>query len=366
MLTVIRFAACPALPMEPVTHFLTGACLGRAGFNRKTAYATLAMTLAAETPDLDMLWGFRGPLLQFEHHRGFTHTLLGAPVVSLVVTLFCWGLHKLRRGKPPIEPRWIVLWLCALVAVLSHILLDFTNSYGVRPFAPLHPRWYSWDIVFIFEPVILAFLLGGLVFPALLGLVDREISTRRTRVFRGRGWAIAALVGVAALYILRSTEHAGAVRLLEQTSFNRPVLRIAAEPFPLNPFHWQGIVETDNAYHLSDVDTRTETIEEDPRAGVIAKPEVTPFVAAAKQSWLGRVYLDWSQFPLVQDIGVASPPDLPDDATGHLHEVDFHDLRFAYRDWFGNRGGRKPLSGSVFVAPHGQVEATYMEGHPED
>ena len=29
--------------MEPVTHFLTGACLARTGFNRKTAYAVLAI-----------------------------------------------------------------------------------------------------------------------------------------------------------------------------------------------------------------------------------------------------------------------------------------------------------------------------------
>ena len=32
--------------MEPVTHFLTGACLARTGLNRATAYATLAVTLA--------------------------------------------------------------------------------------------------------------------------------------------------------------------------------------------------------------------------------------------------------------------------------------------------------------------------------
>ena len=51
--------------MEPVTHFLTGACLGRTGFNRRTAYATLAMTLAAEAPDLDVFWGFRGPVAGF-------------------------------------------------------------------------------------------------------------------------------------------------------------------------------------------------------------------------------------------------------------------------------------------------------------
>ena len=45
--------------MEPITHFLTGACIGRAGLNRKTAYATLAAVLAAEAADIDVA-----------HHRG--------------------------------------------------------------------------------------------------------------------------------------------------------------------------------------------------------------------------------------------------------------------------------------------------------
>ena len=74
--------------MEPITHFLTGACLSRAGFNRKAAYATLAMTLAAEAPDLDVLWGLRGPVTGFEHHRGITHTLIAAPVIALITE---WG-----------------------------------------------------------------------------------------------------------------------------------------------------------------------------------------------------------------------------------------------------------------------------------
>jgi inner membrane protein len=65
--------------MEPVTHFLTGAVLSRAGFNRRTAYATLAMTLAAEAPDLDVLWAIRGPVASFQHHRGITHTFLRRP-----------------------------------------------------------------------------------------------------------------------------------------------------------------------------------------------------------------------------------------------------------------------------------------------
>ncbi len=82
--------------MEPVTHFLTGACLARAGFNRKAAYATLAMTLAAEMPDLDTLWSFGGPIAGFEHHRGITHTLIGLPFEGLALVGAIWVLHRVR------------------------------------------------------------------------------------------------------------------------------------------------------------------------------------------------------------------------------------------------------------------------------
>src|ERR1700728_3510362 len=104
--------------MEPVTHFLTGTCLGRSGFNRKTAYATLAMTLAAEAPDMDMLWGFRGPVAELEHHRGWTHSLVGAPVVALTVVALVWLLHRWRRNKTTlvIPPRWGLLFIFALIA----------------------------------------------------------------------------------------------------------------------------------------------------------------------------------------------------------------------------------------------------------
>ena len=46
--------------MDPVTHFLTGACLGRSGFNRKSALATVTMVLAAEAADIDVIWGIKG------------------------------------------------------------------------------------------------------------------------------------------------------------------------------------------------------------------------------------------------------------------------------------------------------------------
>ncbi|HZD30788.1 MAG TPA: metal-dependent hydrolase, partial [Candidatus Angelobacter sp.] len=148
--------------MDPVTHFLTGACLGRCGFNRKSALATLTMVLAAEAADLDVLWDLKGPIATFQHHRGITHTFVGAPFVAAATLGFIWllcrsrnadGQPRILRSKLPV--RWTYLYWMALIAALSHILLDYTTAYGIRMFAPFNWRWYSWDIVFIIEPVIL-------------------------------------------------------------------------------------------------------------------------------------------------------------------------------------------------------------------
>src|ERR1700744_6596526 len=115
--------------MEPVTHFLTGACLARTGFNRRTAYATLAMTLAAAAPDMDVFWGFRGPVAGFEHHRGITHTFLGAPVVAFAVTLVVWLWHRSRAQPPLVAPSGVWLWLLSWLAGLIQMCPDWTNNY---------------------------------------------------------------------------------------------------------------------------------------------------------------------------------------------------------------------------------------------
>ena len=97
------------------------------------------MTLAAEASDLDVLGRFHGSVFAFAHHRGFTHSFLGLFLVSAVVVGFMYLVWRLRGRKtndPNLPPRWGLLFLFAYLAGLSHILLDFTNNYGVRPFWP--------------------------------------------------------------------------------------------------------------------------------------------------------------------------------------------------------------------------------------
>lgn len=352
-----------ALYMEPITHFLTGACIGRAGFNRKTAYATLAAVLAAEAADMDVFAGFAGPVEELKHHRGITHTFIAAPLVAGAVFGVVWLWHRWRRksGQPV---HWGWLYAGTLVAALSHILLDWSNNYGVRPFFPFNPRWYAGSFMFIAEPVLWAILLLALVMPWLLGLTDREIGVRR-QPFRGRGWAIFGLAGLAALFFWRWDEHAQGLAMLAETQVaSAPVIRTALEPYPVNPYHWHAILETAGYYQMAEVNTWGSNplgaIATDPQVDVIYKPTDTPAVEAAKRTLLGRVYIDWADpWAVVRDVGQEPVPALPPPRLGPGRQwttVTFSNLRFDYSFVPTRSRSGTPLSGWVYIVD-GQDEA---------
>jgi inner membrane protein len=388
--------------MEPVTHFLTGACISRAGLNRKTAYATLAAVLAAEAADLDMLWGFAGPVKEIQHHRGFTHTFLGAAVVAAAVAGVIWAGHFLkerRRGHkaaaaeakaaaaepdapaiwPPKGPmvvprgrqpvRWWWLFLAALIAAESHIVLDWMNNYGVRPFYPFSGKWYAGSLMFIVEPVMLMVLGLAMIVPWLLGLADGEIGARR-KPFRGRGWAVFALAAWVVLAGLRWWEHDSATDLARNAAITLdPIERVAAEPYPWNPFRWHVLVETPSYDQTAEVNTWVGSVDTDPRVDTIYKPAVTPAVEAAKRTYLGSVYMDWSRWPVVRDMGQEpapgmDPPQLPAQRTWTT--VRFADLRFNYPiTWIREASDRWPLTGWVYIVDGSEEAGEAMAGREQ-
>jgi len=298
--------------------------MGRAGLNRKTALATLTLTLAAEAPDLDMIGYFRGSAFGFAHHRGFTHSFVGVPFDALVVVGFVYLLWRIRGPKvkdPNLPPRWGLLFLYAWLAGLSHILLDFITSYGVRPFWPFSEKWYSWDIVFIYEPVMLAILVLGLVVPSLFGLIDKEIGSRQHGP-RGRIAATLALVGMVLLWGLRDYEHRRAVNALEARTYNgADPLRASAYPKVIDPFHWYGVVETPAFFALASVNSLAPEVDPEGNLEIRYKPEETPVTLAAKNSYAGRVFLDWAQYPIAETEALQPPQ------QGYI--VLFQDLRYA-------------------------------------
>lgn len=313
--------------------------MGRAGLNRKTALATATLTLAAEAPDIDVLGQFRGPVFGFAHHRGFTHSFLGVPLVAAAVIGIIYLLWRLRGRKTKIRnlpPRWSLLYLYACLGGLSHILLDFTNNYGVRPFWPFQEKWYSWDIVFIVEPVMLLLLLGGLLVPLLVSLINEEIGAQN-RAFPGRLAASVALMGIVVLWGVRDFEHRRALAALESRLYaGTDPIRVSAYPYWVNPFRWSGVVASQHFFAVMLVDSYGPEVDPADRMEIRYLPEETPVTLAAKESYLGRVYLDWAQYPITETEELR-----PD--RGYV--VRFYDLRYDYP----GRGRSRPLSASVIL-----------------
>jgi inner membrane protein len=387
--------------MEPVTHILTGACLSRTGLNRRAAYTTLAMAIAAEFPDIDTLWSLRGPVAGFQHHRGITHTFIGIPFEAALVVAAIYGLHRWRTARAQrLAPaphgqedghvpaphlltaapvRWGLLYLFTLLALLSHLLLDYTNNYGLRPFFPFNPHWYAASIVFIFDPLIFLLLLGALVLPAIFRLVGSEVGAKR-QPFPGRGLAIAALLSIVALWTLRAVEHHRATQLALAQSIAVPAAslstpssdsqnvstpdaaapdepppqvylapqRVLASPDPLSPFRWSAAMDFGPFYQLAEIDTHNGSVST--AHHTLLKPSRSAAVLAAEASPLGRAFIDWSPMPLV----VATPRE-----PGTPLVVTFRDLRFM-GGWL-HEHSTSPLTGTVELDSDNHVIQQLMD-----
>lgn len=148
--------------------------------------ASVLGIVAAEFPDSDLVYS--GPVLDMGtlgyllHHRGHTHTLVWAVVGALMLWgAACWWVARGRQegeGVLHTQASGAAAWrrallVVALVGTLSHILLDWTNSYGVHPFWPFDGRWYYGDAVFIVEPWLWLIAIPALIWhrPSRVGPV---------------------------------------------------------------------------------------------------------------------------------------------------------------------------------------------------
>jgi inner membrane protein len=274
-----------------------------------------------------------------------------------------------RFTKSTQQVHWGWLYLTALISALSHLLLDWTNNYGLRPFFPFNPRWYAGSFVFIAEPVLWALLGTALVMPWLLGLADSEIGVKKKK-FRGRGWAIFALTGMVMLWGWRWAEQGRARAMAENTQIaTAAVKRMALEPYPVNPFRWHAILETEEYYQTAEINTLSGEIDSDAHRDVIYKPAATAATEAAKRTLLGQVYLDWGTWAVVQDVGQEpvpgmEPPKLSRNRTWTT--VEFYDLRFDYPFLgVGRTPGRQPLSGWVYIVDGRDEAGEAMNGREQ-
>ena len=243
--------------MEPITHLMTGAVLARTGFNRKAAYATASNDPSRRSSRP------RHPMVHPRPHRSLPASSRLDPHPPRPAVRSCfdrtgaiWLFHR-WRSRPQRSPRNNQnhalpydptttpapplttppsVGACStgfsLIALLSHLLLDWTNNYGLRPFFPFNPPLVRWlHLSSSSNPSSFSFCSSLSSRPALFGLINSEVGARK-QAFRGRGWAIFALVAIVALWTLRFVQHAKALQLAQSTDYRRSPYLTCLSPVP--------------------------------------------------------------------------------------------------------------------------------------
>jgi inner membrane protein len=298
--------------MDNLTHSLTGLMLSRAGLNRFYPRATLVLIVSANIPDIDFVTIARGPLYYFEQHRGITHSIAALPVMALLSALLGCAFGRTMRA-------WLAAWGIAIIGVASHLLLDWTNIYGIRLFYPFSAQWFHLDLINLFDLLMWAVLLLGWLGPVIGKLVSSEIGAKSGA---GRGMAIFALSFFLIYDFGRFLSHQRAIEILNSRLYHdAPPTRVAAFPSSgVSPLEWEGWIERPEFVMRFQVNVSQEF---DPTAGsIIYKPAPSPAIDAASQAHPFQVFLRFAQYPL-WSVNAADSPE-------GAHDITVTDLRFPF------------------------------------
>jgi inner membrane protein len=328
----------------------------KAGLERQSPYATLVCVVAANLPDIDIVALARGPAFYLEHHRGITHSIVGTLALAVAFPLLFWAAERLwarLRGHDP-RARLKGLLICSLLLSASHPLLDWTNSYGVRPLLPWDGRWLYGDLLFIIDPWVwlalggACFLLaksrwGAAGWAALALLITfaffRVAWRSNADLPTGPGVPVGALAlwcaGLAAFAVLRLKGAGGrlgwslaasalafvvfycfALSLLQNSARSEAeiaarglayqtderVLRVAATPVLADPFTWRCLSENERSTTRFDMRLWRHQPEELLFITRYERPEGedVELVRQASEDEAARVLLDFARFPVAR------------------------------------------------------------------
>ncbi len=270
--------------MDPVTHTMLGATLAQTGLKRRTALGTAILLIGANLPDIDVLAYFWGGETALWFRRGLTHGVLALVVLPFILTglMLLWDRSVHRRGRArggAVVPGQVLL--LAAIAVATHPLLDFFNSYGMRWLAPFSWTWFYGDTLFIIDPWVWMILAAGL----WLGRKDVK-GPKLALVVASAYVAIMAASNIAARSVVRRTlETEGAT-----------VERIMTAPLAATPFQRWVVVQDTSGYQVGMFNWLARPVFE--LTNLPYDHELPGHVAdlAARELKAGR-FLSWTRFP---------------------------------------------------------------------
>jgi inner membrane protein len=275
--------------MDPISQATLGSQASQS-FARKSEmkWALLIGALSGLAPDLDILIKSSiDPMVFFEYHRQFTHSLIFIPIGALVVSLV---LHLFLSKKISFARNYFFSFL----GYGTHGLLDACTSYGTQLFWPFSSYRVAWNNISIVDPL---FTIPLFIF-CVLGLWKK--STHFTRV--GLVYAFCYL-GLGVVQNYRASEIGKEIAMKR----GHTPKKLVAKPTLGNLILWKNIYEYDGYFYTDAVrlGTKTKIIE----GAKIKKLDIARDFPWIKQD--SQHFQDIQKFAWFSDEFLALHPDDP-------------------------------------------------------
>jgi inner membrane protein len=223
--------------LDSLTHIALGACIGEA-FAGKTVgkKAMLWGILAQSIPDIDFLAAmWLDTSSNLLAHRGFTHSILFAAILTPFLAL---AAEKWHRPHNISFLKWTAFFAST---ILSHILLDAFNNYGVGWFEPFNHYRISFNILYVADPF----------FSVAPGLACLFLLFARKKRIRGILWKSGLLISF--LYLIYAIYNKINIDQDVKRIFSKQQInysRYFTTPAPLQHWLWFVVAGNDSGYYV--------------------------------------------------------------------------------------------------------------------
>jgi inner membrane protein len=193
--------------------------------------------IAQSIPDIDFVAHFwMNPADALLAHRGFTHSILFAIIITPFLALVAEKWHRPRNIS---FQKWAYFFALQLFV---HIFIDAFNNYGVGWFEPFSHYRISFNTIYVADPFFS--IWPGIAFVMLL-------ITGRRNVNRKFWWRFGTIM--CTLYLgyciqnkIRIDSEVKEIALKQNLKYSR----MLTTPTPLNNWLWYIILRNDSGYNI--------------------------------------------------------------------------------------------------------------------
>lgn len=339
--------------MDPAAHTLVGAILAETGFKKVSRYVTPTLLIGVNLPDIDAAVKYWGQDASLFFRRGWTHGILAMVLLPVLLYAGIYLWHRFRQSRSQSELPFRGGWIIALayLSVLTHPLLDWMNTYGVRLLMPFDGSWFYGDTLFIIDPWIWLILAGGVILArrtqwfelafwitlavlSSLLILKTDIVSKEIKLVWLAGIALIAGIrffirhrqpeqkfaraglGLVVIYILTVFGFARVTENVMAGQYEKPIVT-QVNPMPGLPFTHRTILQYESHYLVVDTHGCQTRVERE-------KPD--DIVKAAMRDESIRGFINWTRFPYwekqkLDDGWLVTFRDLRYQGPGNLHQA---------------------------------------------